>query len=1187
MSIGLHTDASGSAVARLAGSFVEATNQTQLKLSSGNRMVSSYDDAGAYSVSEKMSATIKHKLASYHNLQSGLSFLQSQDSVLGHLQKIIKRMMVLKTRYSDVIKTASDKAALDHEFEDLQDQIASMKSEKFNGISLFDMKPVADSFGFAMVDPNHALTVDTNDEGTGQIEITRHGVFENFKAKYGPDGLLNTGYNRVKAAYDGGDGGTGSNSVLPTVKFSGGGGGVGAAATITVNDIEGDPFQGKVTSVTLTNPGTGYTSNPTVAISGMNGGAPSTVTAIVDVVQGSPTEGQILRLEGTNSGEVLSYNSAVGSATPPFNTDNFIRSDGGTGYTGATAYAYVSADTSGVQNVSLDIAGKGYAYDDSAFSVTFENGGGFGAKASANIVNGEVVGLNLIDGGQDYNPADFTDLGGAMVSFTGGGGRGAKFIAQIDAATKKISGFTKLDGGADYTSAPTVRIASAGGYNGTGEPALTTIQTSPTGTQIIDTSDDPITIDPHASVFGTTVAVSGSATANAVIEYDPTSANFGKVTQLNLINGGSGYGAAPAVTITGPGGNTSANYVALLNGLTAGTLLSGGAGFDSSIQLQVTGGGGTGATATASLTDDGSGITFSVASINITNPGSGYTSAPTISVKAGTGGGGGGFASAAIVGTGQVTGFKKGPGANPEGSGYAPTAYVAPDDPSHPDSVAATLKVIVENDQTNADFGKVTAFTIIDGGRGYVDDSSLRTITATLGGATVTGKASNDPGELSFLMDDNGTPNDDTDDVPIIFQKDTHGYDTHGTGYSKVPDVVISAPTFNTAAFTGKSVQAGATATTNEGEVQAIASTNPGTGFAETASLSVGGATGLGANILVGAVDVNTGTLQSISMDPAFGGSPGSGYQVGDPIIFTGNGHGSPQAEVASVDPVTGEILTFSITNGGSGFQPLAVNVDAPPTGAGGVTSVGAASVDSSGQVTAINLRHHGFAYDRADGNPDGDVSAGGDPDPTVKIGDDTENWEFFGGNPISAPDYVDTFVVGRHEPGRELNFTRRDENGIVHTTGSWRHDPGPDGLYQFPASPPHGLNSTGQGNDVYEDETVEQYAADYDNNNDLLNPLFNLVNFSIRDFADYLETLSSARSINAASSQRITLSINNILQNHNDLEAAHGRITQVDLAHEMTRFKRNEILSKSTLAFSKSASEMHRIALTLLKEGL
>tara|TARA_Y100000588_G_scaffold225250_1_gene239155 strand:+ start:159 stop:3671 length:3513 start_codon:yes stop_codon:yes gene_type:complete len=1170
MSIGLHTNTSGQEAARLAGSAHEKTQRVHGKLSSGNRIVHGYDDAGAYSVSQKMGAEIKQKLANYHNLQNVFSFLQTQDGVLGRMQEMIERMMVLKTRHDDIIKRDPDKDALNHEFEELQDQLSGMLNEKFNGISLFDMEPVADPNGLAMVNPNHVFEVATSDPGIGVIRISRHGIFENLKGKYGPDAVLNTQSTATKTAYDGGDGGTGSHSVLPTVKFSGGGGGVGAAAVVTVNDVEGHPFQGKITSITLANPGNGYTSNPTVAVTGMGGGTPATITAVVDTQPGSPTEGQIIKLEGLNSGEILSYNPIYGSPTPAFNSDNFIRNDGGTGYTGATAYAYVSPDTSGVETFTLDVNGKGYAYDQ-PFSITFENGGGYGATAQAVIVNGEVDSLTLTNGGQDYDPADFSNLGGtAMVSFTGGGGRGAKFTANIDAATGQITGFNKIDGGSDYSSVPAVRIAGAGGFNDT-EHAEVTLQTSPTGTQLIDN----VVITNPGSGFGTTVTFSsGSAEAVPSIDYNPTSPTFGQVTNLSLVNGGSGYGAAPNITVSGPGSNTSATFQALMAGLAGSSVASSGSGYDLTTQLEVVGGGGSGAIVSPVLTDDGSGSTFSITGFSITNAGSGYTSNPVVQVKAGTGGTGSGFSGTATAGTGQVTGFQQISG----GAGYAPTVTVdAPDDPTHPSSQAAVLQAVVQQNPAAANFGEILQINILDGGRGYVDDSFDRNITVTSGTATANATVPIDPGELSLLTDDNGTPLDPSDDIITAFQTDVHGYDKHGTGYSKTPDAVISAPIF---AGVPAAVQAAATATIAKGEIQALASTNPGTGFAETATLSVSGASGgLGADVYVDAVNAATGTLQSILIN-----NGGSGYQVGDAVIFTGNGHGSPQAEVSSVDPSTGEILAFTIINGGSGFQPLEVNVDAP---ASGTQSVGFANIDAAGEVTSIDVRHHGFGYQYGDGDPDGDVAPGGDTDPTVIIGDDSENWEYFGGNPIAQPDYVSIFSVARFEPNKELTFTRRDHNGIVHTTGAWRHDPGPDGLYQFPAAPPHGLNSQGQGNDVYQDANTEHYSADYDNNNDLLNPLFALKDFSIRDFEDFLETLSSARATNAASSQRVGFAIQKVLNNYSDLEMAHGRITQADIAREMGHFSRFMVLGKSALNFTKTAAQMHEIAFKLLKEGL
>ena len=69
------------------------------------------------------------------------------------------------------------------------------------------------------------------------------------------------------------NGGTGYTSD-PTVEFSGGGGGSGAVASVTrTGDV--------VTGITLTNPGTGFLLNPTIAITG-GGGSGATVTAVLN-----------------------------------------------------------------------------------------------------------------------------------------------------------------------------------------------------------------------------------------------------------------------------------------------------------------------------------------------------------------------------------------------------------------------------------------------------------------------------------------------------------------------------------------------------------------------------------------------------------------------------------------------------------------------------------------------------------------------------------------------------------------------------------------------------------------------------------------------------------------------------------------------------------------------------------------
>ena len=118
------------------------TNQANLKtslsrLASGRRIVDPSDDAGGLAVGNKLAATLNRNTRTQQNVQNSISFLQVQDGALTQVGKILDRMSELKTMSLDVTKNSSDIANYDAEFNQLQDQLANIRDEKFNGIDLF------------------------------------------------------------------------------------------------------------------------------------------------------------------------------------------------------------------------------------------------------------------------------------------------------------------------------------------------------------------------------------------------------------------------------------------------------------------------------------------------------------------------------------------------------------------------------------------------------------------------------------------------------------------------------------------------------------------------------------------------------------------------------------------------------------------------------------------------------------------------------------------------------------------------------------------------------------------------------------------------------------------------------------------------------------------------------------------
>jgi Bacterial Ig domain len=128
--------------------------------------------------------------------------------------------------------------------------------------------------------------------------------------------------------------------------------------------------------------------------------------------------------------------------------------------------------------------------------------------------------------------------------------------------------------------------------------------------------------------------VNGSNADGTVAVGPWVAASNSPVTSLTLLTDGSGYTSTPKITFSTASGSGAA---AIVNDLKVRNivllpLIGGGNGYITVPNVTITGGGGTGATATATIAGG------RVTAITVTNPGSGYTSLPTVTIAAPTGG---------------------------------------------------------------------------------------------------------------------------------------------------------------------------------------------------------------------------------------------------------------------------------------------------------------------------------------------------------------------------------------------------------------------------------------------------------------------------------------------------------------------------------------------------------------------
>ena len=87
----------------------------------------------------------------------------------------------------------------------------------------------------------------------------------------------------------------------------------------------------------------------------------------------------------------------------------------------------------------------------------------------------------------------------------------------------------------------------------------------------------------------------------------------------------------------------------------------------------------------------------------------------------------------------------------------------------------------------------------------------------------------------------------------------------------------------------------------------------------------------------------------------------------------------------------------------------------------------------------------------------------------------------------------------------------------------------------------------------------------------------------SMASFVDVIERIADARAENAAEQNRLSVTNNLLMQNQTNLEAAHGRIMDADVALESTRFARQNVLVQSSAAMVAQANQLTSIALTVL----
>ena len=109
------------------------------RLSSGLRINSAKDDAAGLAISERMTSQIRGNDQAARNANDGISLAQTAEGDMAQIGTNLQRMRELAVQSSNASNSASDRAALNEEAQQLSSEIDRVaSSSSFNGVKLLD-----------------------------------------------------------------------------------------------------------------------------------------------------------------------------------------------------------------------------------------------------------------------------------------------------------------------------------------------------------------------------------------------------------------------------------------------------------------------------------------------------------------------------------------------------------------------------------------------------------------------------------------------------------------------------------------------------------------------------------------------------------------------------------------------------------------------------------------------------------------------------------------------------------------------------------------------------------------------------------------------------------------------------------------------------------------------------------------
>lgn len=329
MAMGINTNVSSlNAQRNLSTSQASLANSLQ-RLSSGLRINSAKDDAAGLAISSRMSSQINGLNQAARNANDGISLAQTAEGALGNVSDALQRMRDLAVQASNATNSASDRASLQKEVNQLVQQINTISSQtSFNGVKLLDGSFNSQAF---QVGANKGETISINSIASAKADALGVGASTSYSTSLtgtssvgmmSAGGITVNGYNVGPSLSDGvSAAGSNDSAISKAAAFNAVSGQTGVTAkanattlaggTVTAGAIaKGDIYVNNV-DIGAVVAGADVTSQGANVAAAINAVANQTgVTAAFDTTNGALTltaaDGRNISLTGTAAGGTAS-----------------------------------------------------------------------------------------------------------------------------------------------------------------------------------------------------------------------------------------------------------------------------------------------------------------------------------------------------------------------------------------------------------------------------------------------------------------------------------------------------------------------------------------------------------------------------------------------------------------------------------------------------------------------------------------------------------------------------------------------------------------------------------------------------------------------------------------------------------------------------------------------------------------